>query len=71
MKTHPDNASVLEQACIILAKLAFDDDIDVAIVAAGGIAVRVAALGHHLPDPSLGISLSNPSLTSPTTQFQL
>ena len=48
MKTHPDNASVLEQACKVLAKLALDDDIEVAIAAAGGIAVRIAALEPHL-----------------------
>ena len=66
MKTHPDNASVLTQACYVLANLAFNSYNQVAIAAAGGIAVRIAALGHHLSDPSLCLPL-----TSPTTQPQL
>ena len=53
MKTHPDNAAVLEYACNVLGNLSVDDDNEVAIAAAGGIAVRVTALGHHLSDPSL------------------
>ena len=66
MKTHPDNAAVLKYACGVLANLAVNADNQVAIAAAGGIAVRIAALGHHLSDPSLFIPL-----TSPTTQPQL
>ena len=66
MKTHPDNAAVLKNACEVLVNLAENDDNKVAIAAAGGIAVRIAALGHHLSDPSLCLPL-----TSPTTQPQL
>ena len=66
MKTHPDNAAVLKQACGVLVNLAYNADNKVAIAAAGGIAVRIAALGHHLSDPSLCLPL-----TSPTTQPQL
>ena len=54
MKSHPDNEAVLEKACLVLANLAWNNtDNQVAIGAAGGIAVRIAALGHHLSDPSL------------------
>ena len=54
MKTHPNNAAVLEQASRALANLAYNDDNQVAIAAAGGITVRIAALlGHHLSDPPL------------------
>ena len=48
MNAHPDNAAVLEKASWALANLARNDDNKVAITAAGGIAVRIAALGHHL-----------------------
>ena len=59
MKTHPDNAAVLTQACGVLAILAFlNADNKVAIATAGGIAVRIAALGHHLSDPSLCLPLT-------------
>jgi hypothetical protein len=51
MKTHPDNAAVLEEAFGVLANLALIADNKVTIAAAGGIAVRSAALGHHLSDP--------------------
>ena len=53
MKTHPDNFSILEVACISLMRLAFNTNNQVAIAAAGGIAVRIAALGHrsHVTDP--------------------
>ena len=64
MKTH---AAALEEACAVLANfVCYNDDNQVAIAAAGGIAVRIAALGHHLSDPSLCLPL-----TSPTTQPQL
>ena len=66
MKTHPDNAAVLDNACKVLSNLAANADDKVAIAAAGGIAVRIAALGHRLSDPSLCLPL-----TSPTTQPQL
>ena len=67
MKLHPDNAAVLENACGVLEDLAYHNaDNIVAIAAAGGVAVRIAALGHHLSDPSLCLPL-----TSPTTQPQL
>ena len=67
MKTHSDNAAVLEIACWVLVILAGSNaDNQVAIAAAGGIAVRIAALEHHLSDPSLCLPL-----TSPTTQPQL
>ena len=59
MKAHPDNAAVLKQACIALKTLALNDDNQVAIAAAGGITVRIAALlGHHLY-PSLYIPLTS------------
>ena len=51
MKTHPDNAAVLERACIVLKILARNADNKVAIAAAGGIAVCIAALGQRLSDP--------------------
>ena len=66
MKTHPDNAAVLENACGVLANIAGNADNKVAIAAAGGIAVRIAALGHYLSDSFLCLPL-----TSPTTQPQL
>ena len=51
MKTHPDNAAALEKAYAVLANIACNnDDNQVAIAAAGYIAVRIAALGHHLSD---------------------
>ena len=51
METHHDNADVLEHACSTLGEIASNADNQVAIVAAGGIAVRIAALGHYLPTP--------------------
>ena len=52
MKSHPDNAAVLEEACGVLINLARNNaDNKVTIAAAGGIAVRIAALGYHLSDP--------------------
>ena len=52
MQTHPDNAAVLRNACRVLLNLAGNNvDNQVAIAAAGGIAVRIAALGYHLSDP--------------------
>ena len=66
MKTHPDNAAAHEKAYAVLANIACNnDDNHVAIAAAGDIAVRIAALGHHLSDPALCLPL-----TSPTTQPQ-
>ena len=59
MKTHLDNAAVLEKASWALANLAINTDNQVAIAAAGGITVRIAALlGHHLY-PSLYIPLTS------------
>ena len=60
MKAHPDNAAVLEPACSALVDLAYENtDNQVAIAAAGGITVRIAALlGHHLY-PSLYIPLTS------------
>ena len=52
MKTHPDNAIILKHSCAVLESLSCHDDYKVAISAAGGIAVRFAALGPHLSDRS-------------------
>ena len=60
MKTHPDNAAVLEEAFGVLANLALNADNKVAIAAAGGIAVPIAALGHYLSDP---LPKHTPSIT--------
>ena len=61
MKTHPDNAAVLEKACGVLVSLALNNtDNKVAIAAAGGIAVRIAALEHRLSDPPSAYPLRHP-----------
>ena len=67
MKTHPDNAAVLVKACKVLVNLAVNADNRVAIAAAGGIAVRIAALGHHLSNPSLCLPLVTHNPTSNIT----
>jgi hypothetical protein len=60
MKTHPDNAAVLEHACGVLANLAVNADNRVAIAAAGGIAVRIATLGHYLSYSFFCLPLTSP-----------
>ena len=53
MKTHHDNDLIIEQACRALNNLACKTDNNkVAIAAAGGIVVRIAALEHQLSNPS-------------------
>ena len=66
MKTHPDHAAALKNACDVLGNLAVNADNRVAIAAAGGIAVRIATLGHYLSDSFLCLPL-----TSPKTNPQL
>ena len=62
MKTHPDNPSLIENACDALGNIACNNDDDkVAIAAAGDIAVRIAALGHHLSDPALCLPFTSPT----------
>jgi hypothetical protein len=50
IKQHPSNAAVLQNACRALVNLAFNADNRVAIAAAGGIEVLIAALGYHFSD---------------------
>ena len=50
MKKHSSNAAVLQHACRILTNLAFNADNKVAIAAAGGIEVLIAAFGLHFSD---------------------
>ena len=72
MKTHHDSASVLGQACLALGNLATHDDNKVAIAAAGGITVRIAALLEHHLYPSLYIPLtSSPFPPTPTTEVSM
>ena len=72
LKTHPDNVSILKQACSALGSIARNTNNQVAIAAAGGIAVCIAAFRYHLFDPSLCLPLTS-SLPPPvpTTEVSM
>ena len=68
---HHDSAAVLEQALRALSNLCNTDNL-VAIAAAGGITVRIAALLEHHLYPSLYIPLtSSPFPPTPTTEVSM